>query len=83
MDSIDDIVHYLNRKFEITAVPADLFVGIVITRDRPNKRIYLSIPQFIEKNFDQVPPIRCSPAVTTGFERLTSSIIILFTFHPG
>jgi hypothetical protein len=50
MDSIDDIVHYLNRKFEITAVPADHFVSIVITRDWPNKRIYLSIPQFIEKN---------------------------------
>jgi hypothetical protein len=43
------IISYLNRKFEITAVPADLFFGIVITRDRPNQRIYLSIPQFIEK----------------------------------
>jgi hypothetical protein len=49
MDVIDDVIRYLNRKFEITAVPADLFVGIVIARDRPNQRIYLSIPQFIEK----------------------------------
>jgi hypothetical protein len=49
MDVIDDIIRYLNRKFEITAIPAELFVGIVITRDRPNQRIYLSIPQFIEK----------------------------------
>jgi hypothetical protein len=52
----------LNQKFEITAVPADLFVGIVITRDRPNRRIYLSIPQFIDKiltkfQLNAAPPI--------------------------
>lgn len=46
---LDAMVFYLNQKFEITTVPADLFVGIVITRDRTNRRIYLSIPQFIDK----------------------------------
>jgi hypothetical protein len=56
------MVFYLNQKFEITAVPADLFVGIVITRDRPNRRIYLSIPQFIDKiltkfQLNAAPPI--------------------------
>ncbi len=32
---LDAMVSYLNQKFEITAVPADLFVGIVIPPDRP------------------------------------------------
>lgn len=61
MDIINDIVYYLNRKFEITAVPADLFFGIVITRDRPNKRIYLSIPQFIEKTLAKLRESKAHP----------------------
>ena len=75
MDSIDDIVHYLNRKFEITAVPADLFVGIVITRDRPNNRIYLSIPQFIEKTLTKFRLSDAHPLslpVLKGSPRLSS-----------
>ena len=49
MALITDLVTFLNRRFEITAIPADLFVGIVLTRDRARRRIYLSIPQFIDK----------------------------------
>jgi hypothetical protein len=32
------IISFLDKKFEITAVPAELFVGIVITRDRLHKK---------------------------------------------
>jgi hypothetical protein len=46
---LDTLVSYLNLKFEITAVPADLFVGIVLTRNRAKRQISLSIPQFIDK----------------------------------
>jgi hypothetical protein len=46
---LDTLVSYLNLKFEITAVPADLFVGIVLTRNRAKCQISLSIPQFIYK----------------------------------
>lgn len=71
---LDVMVSYLNQKFEITAVPADLFVGIVITRDQPNRRIYLSIPQFIDKiltkfQLNAAPPM--SLPVLKGLLRLS------------
>ena len=49
MEIIDRTIQYLNTKFPISASPAEHFVGIVITRDRPNNKIYLSIPQYIDK----------------------------------
>ncbi len=49
MDVVNEVVRFLNRRFEITAIPADPFVGIVFSRDRPNRKIYKSNPQFIDK----------------------------------
>ena len=47
--AIDHVVAYLNRKFEIKAILAELFVGMVITRVRAARKIYVAIPQFIDK----------------------------------
>lgn len=49
IDLIHNAIKHLNTKFEISTSPADHFVGIVISCDRPNKRIYLSSPQYIDK----------------------------------
>lgn len=83
MDIIDDIISYLNRKFEITAVPADLFFGIVITRDRPKQRIYLSIPQFIEKTLVKFRLYDAHSLSLPVLKRVTSSIIILCPFYSN
>ena len=70
------IISFLNKKFEITAVPAELFVGIVITRDRLHKKIFLSIPQFIEKmliKFNSVNAHPVSQPVLKGTPRLSKA----------
>ena len=46
---IDKTIRYLNTKFSISAGLAEHFVGIVITRDRPNRKLYLSTPQYVDK----------------------------------
>ena len=70
------IISFLNKKFEITAVPAELFVGIVIIRDRPNKKIFLSIPQFIEKTLNRFDATNAHPVsqpVLKGTPRLSKA----------
>jgi hypothetical protein len=74
MDVVNEVVRFLNRRLEITAIPADLFVGIVLTRDRPNRKIYMSIPQFIDKimakfNLSDAHPV--SLPVLKGTPRLS------------
>ena len=46
---VDQLISFLNTQFEIKTAAPGLFVGMIITRDRPNKRIHLSISQFIDK----------------------------------
>ncbi len=72
---LDAIVTFLNQKFEITAVSADLFVGIVITRNQARRQLYLFIPQFVEKiltkfQLDSSPPLSLS--VRKGSPRLST-----------
>lgn len=59
---IRNIIRYLNTNFEIEHGPAEHFVGIVIERDRPGRKIYLSAPHYIEKmlakfNMTSVHPV--------------------------
>lgn len=49
MAVVDQLLCFLKTRFEIKTAASDLFVGMIITRDRPNKIIYLSIFQFIDK----------------------------------
>lgn len=74
---IDEAVHFLNLQFEMTAIPADHFVGIVISRDRKNRKIYLSAPHYIDKivarfNMSQANPVKIP--VDKGASRLSKSM---------
>ena len=69
-------ISFLNKKFEIAVVPDELFVGNIITRDRINKKKFLSIPQFIEKmliRFDSADAHPVSQPVLKGTPRLSKS----------
>jgi hypothetical protein len=46
---LSDIVQYLQIHFQITSGPADVFVGLLINRDRPNRSLHLSQPHYIAK----------------------------------
>jgi len=41
--------------------PADHFVGLIISRDRNNKRIFLSAPQYIDKILSKFNITSCYP----------------------
>ena len=73
---IEQTVRYLNSKFDISGSLAEHFVGIVISRDRPQKRIYLSIPQYIDKvlrkfNMTQARPV--TTPILKGTPRLSKT----------
>ena len=44
---LSDIVQYLQIHFQITSGPADVFVGLLINRDRPNRSLHISQPHYI------------------------------------
>jgi hypothetical protein len=79
---IDQTLRYLNSKFDITGSLAEHFVGIVISRDRPNKRIYLSIPQYIDKVLEKFNMSQARPTATPvlkGTPRLSKSSTTITT----
>lgn len=76
MDLIQNVIKHLNTEFEISTNSADHFVGLVSSRDRLEKKIYLSIPQYIEKvltkfNIQQAETLK-TPALK-GTPRLKKS----------
>lgn len=58
---INKIMAFLNKNFEMSAGPADHFVGLVISRDRRNKRISLSAPEYIDKILSKFNMTSCHP----------------------
>lgn len=76
IDLIHAVIKHLNTKFEISTNPADHFVGIVISRDRPNKKIYLSIPQYIDNfltKFNMQHAATLTTPVLKGTPRLSKT----------
>ena len=43
----DEILLYLESHFSMTSGPADFFIGLQISRDRPHRKLLLSQPQYI------------------------------------
>jgi hypothetical protein len=43
----DEILLYLESHFSMTSGPANFFIGLQISRDRPQKKLLLSQPQYI------------------------------------
>ncbi|UYV60351.1 hypothetical protein LAZ67_1000907 [Cordylochernes scorpioides] len=49
---LDDIVQYLNSKFEIQTFTADYFLGLQIYRDRTTKMLFLHQALYIERTLE-------------------------------
>ena len=58
------ILSYLKTKFVITPKTADRFVGLHITRDRVNRKLYLSQPSFIASLLSTFGMMDCNPVTT-------------------
>ena len=43
------ILNHLNTHFDVRSLPADSFVGLNIFRDRPNRKLYVSQVDFVNK----------------------------------
>jgi hypothetical protein len=61
---LSDIVQYLQIHFQITSGPADVFVGLLINRDRPNRSLHLSQPHYIAKILEKFNMMDCHPKGT-------------------
>ena len=76
MAIVDQLISFLNTQFEIKTAAPGLFVGMIITRDRPNKIIYLSISHFIDKlvaTFNMSTSRAVTMPVLKGTPRLSTS----------
>lgn len=76
MATIDKIVNTLKTSFKMTHGPAEHFVGLVIQRDRANKQIVLSAPQYVEKILAKFQMNTCHP-ISTPTEKGTPRLSTL------
>ena len=44
---LSDTVEFLRTHFKVRSLPVNRFVGLDITRDRPNQKLLLSQPDFV------------------------------------
>lgn len=56
------ILDYLSTHFQVRSFPASIFVGLDITRDRPNRTLYVSQADFIKKILKRYNMADCNPA---------------------
>lgn len=68
-----EIIEYLQLQFEIVSRPADLFVGLLINRNRDKKYLHLSQPTYISKILSKFCMQDCHSKATPAdpFNRLT------------
>lgn len=68
-----EIINQLSDHLEISTQEADLFIGIKIDRDRPNRTIYLSQEQYIIRILHRFKMAECNPKGLPAdpFSRLT------------
>lgn len=58
---VKQVIEYLKKYFEMRCTPANHFVGISITRNRRDKILYLSQPDYINKILKKFHIIDCHP----------------------
>lgn len=57
---LNDILDHLKTVFQIRTLPADRFIGVDITRNRPERSIYLSQPEYIQKITEKFNMTECN-----------------------
>ena len=57
---LTDILDHLKTVFQIRTLPADRFIGVDITRNRPERSIYLSQPEYIKKITEKFNMTECN-----------------------
>ena len=60
--SIDAPLQYLRTHFQVRTLPASRFVGLDITRDRPNRLLYVDQSDFIGKMLRRYNMEDCNPS---------------------
>lgn len=61
LDSITEMVAYLSKNFEMRSSEANHFVGLTITRDRKEKKLYVSQPDYTRKILQRFHMNDCHP----------------------
>lgn len=62
-NAIDDFLFVLGEKFQIRSHPVSRFVGVIITRNRQQRKIFLSQPDYIDKILRNFHMASCSPKI--------------------
>ena len=70
------ILNHLNTNFDVRSLPADRFVGLDILRDRPNRKLYVSQVDFVNKILKKINLYLCLPKSIPAdpYARLTASL---------
>ena len=61
LELVHTIITYLKEHFDVTSRPADMFVGLHITRDRPKRHLHLSQPTYITRMLSRFGMQDCRP----------------------
>jgi hypothetical protein len=61
MAVIESILEYLRTNFQVRSLPASRFVGLDITRDRPNRKLYVNQPDYVKKMLRRYRMDECDP----------------------
>jgi hypothetical protein len=67
------IIEFLKTHFEMTSGPANSFIGLEVSRDRPNKTIYVTQSRYIQVLLKRFRMTNCNPSRIPAdpFSRLT------------
>ena len=60
-DIIKEIVHYLSKHFDMRCAPAHHFVGLSIHRNRQERTLYVSQPDYIKRTLLRFQMGNCNP----------------------
>ncbi len=69
-----DILNHLRKHFQVRSLPPNRFVGLDITRDRTNRTLSISQPEFIKKMLKRYNMEGCNPVSTPAdtYNKVTS-----------
>lgn len=60
-DTVTGIINYLSKHFDMRSSPANIFVGMSISRDRVNRTLYVSQPEYTKKILRRFHVDHCHP----------------------
>jgi hypothetical protein len=60
-DTVTGIINYLSKHFDMRSSPANIFVGMSISRDRVNRTLYVSQPEYTQKILRRFHMDHCHP----------------------